>query len=225
MTIFLILCIILFLFVFHRAGYDIKLLEKVGILEQQHEIDWTANGWERSLNKMHIDADIVFFGDSITAGSDFQESFPNYTIVELGIPGDTIIGMTSRVGMLKALSPEKIFVMGGINSLTDYNSDKVLAQYKVLIMLLKDTIPDAEIYIQSILPVSNEKEYICHNKSIRQFNTDLEIICGELQVMYIDLFSLYAKDGNLNPDYTSDGIHLKPEAYIIWIENIAEYIE
>lgn len=216
----------LFYYVCHHAGYDVKLLEKLGLVEQHYHTDWSAVGWERSLNKMSYDADIVFFGDSITSGSEFQSSFANKTIVELGIPGDTIIGMTQRIGMVKALSPEKVFILGGINSLTDYNSDKVLSQYRNMIVSLIDLLPSSEIYVQSILPISNEQEIaVCHNESILSFNKDLESLCFDLQVTYVDLFSLYEQEGSMNPDLTKDGIHLNEDGYSLWEESIKKYIE
>lgn len=68
---------------------------------------------------MDYDADIVFFGDSITRGDQWRDAFPEETVVNLGRSGASVIGMTNRVDMIASVKPEKVFLIGEINSLTD----------------------------------------------------------------------------------------------------------
>ena len=60
---------------------------------------------------------------------------------------------------------------------------------------------------------------------IRDFNKSLEKICKEESVDYIDVFSLYEKDGKLPEEYTVDGLHLYPQAYSIWMNKLQSYIK
>ncbi len=60
-----------FAVLFHHGGYDTKLWVALGLQEPMSEIDWAVRGWNNMLSKMNYDADIVFLGDSLTAGSDF----------------------------------------------------------------------------------------------------------------------------------------------------------
>lgn len=202
-----------------------KVLVKIGLKEYVAPTDWTLESWKSSLDAMDVDVDVVFFGDSITRGGAWAEAFPDVRIVNLGISGDTIRGMTSRVNMIESVNPEKVFILGGINSLTDSNSDEILKQYKQMIEAIREAVPNAELYIQSILPISKAKEKECaDNDVIEAFNVGLEKIADEFGATYIDIYSLYVLNGSMNIDYTKDGIHLKPEAYDGWYEAIKEYM-
>ena len=193
--------------------------------EPVSEIDWAVVGWNNTLIKLDYDADIVFFGDSITRASDFREYFPDFKIVNSGYSGDTLKGMISRVSGVAAVEPEKVFVLGGINGLTDTNADVCIGIYAKLLDSLKETLPDAEIYIQSVLPISHEKEKVyCLNTSIVDFNAKLVKLAEEKGVTFVNLYPLYELNGEMDPELTADGIHLTPEAYDLWAAEIEQYI-
>ncbi len=174
---------------------------------------------------MDVDADIVFFGDSITIGGAWADAFQDVNIVNLGISGDSIRGMTCRVDMIASVRPEKVFILGGINSLTDHNSKEILKQYKNMLEKVHESVPEAEIYVQSILPISVEKEKECaDNTIIDAFNTELEKLAAEAGATYINIHDLYELDGSMNPELTKDGVHLKPEAYNIWYKALKGYV-
>lgn len=78
---------------------------------------YCISGWTNTLNKLNYDADVVFFGNSITRGGDFQDYFTDVKTCNLGYPGDNMDGMMLRMGQIKAVNPEKVFVMAGINGL------------------------------------------------------------------------------------------------------------
>ncbi len=228
-TIFSFLILFAFVIVFHHAGYDTKLLVKMGLKEQSGEISWAVYSWNNCIQKLGYDSDIVFFGDSITCGSDFRYYFRDKRIVNLGYSGDSLSGMINRVSMIEALSPEKVFILGGINGLTDYNIEKCVKKYEILLDSIRTALPNTEIYVQSVLPISTNREVtltnICHNASIVKFNDEIRGLAEERKVVYVDLFSLFVLDGEMNPDLTTDGVHLKPEAYGIWADAIRTYIE
>lgn len=174
---------------------------------------------------MDVDADVVFFGDSITRGGAWANAYPDVNIVNLGISGDSIRGMASRVDMIASVKPEKVFILGGINSLKDHNSTKILKQYNDMLAAVQEAVPDAKIYVQSILPISTEKEKECADNSvIDAFNEELEKLAAETGVTYINIHDLYELDGSMNPDLTKDGIHLKPQAYDLWYKAIEGYV-
>ena len=187
--------------------------------------NWSLVAWERCIAKLDYDADIVFFGDSIVSGSDFQKAFPEQSIIELGLPGDSLAGMLKRTEMIRSVRPEKIFLMGGINSIIN-GSDKTLSQYRDLLQKIKGDNMEAELYVMSILPISADREKtIVTNEQIKMFNNELQEMAIQMDVRYVDLFSLYEKEGYMNPNLTKDGVHLTEEAYEVWEEAIREYIE
>lgn len=208
-----------------RGGYVDKVLVKVGLKEYEAPIDWTLESWRSSLKAMDVDADVVFFGDSITRGGVWSEAFQGVNIVNLGISGDSIRDMTSRVDMIASVKPEKVFILGGINSLTDHNSTEIFKQYKNMLEKIHEAVPNAEIYVQSILPISVEKEKECaDNTVIDAFNTELEQLAADAGATYVNIHDLYELDGSMNPDLTKDGVHLKPEAYDLWYKAIEGYV-
>ena len=65
-----------------------RMLAKLGLSEYQ-TTNWTLVSWERSLEQLDYDADIVFIGDNLTSGEDFQARFPDKQILNLGLSGDS----------------------------------------------------------------------------------------------------------------------------------------
>lgn len=133
--------------------------------------------------------------------------------------------MMGRVEMLAAVKPEKVFICGGINSLTDRNMSVVVEQYKNLLNKCFEAVSGAEVYVQSVLPISEAEEKKCvDNTTIAKFNNELKKLAVETGATYVDVNSLYVLNGAINPDLTKDGIHLKPEAYDRWYDAIRGYI-
>lgn len=115
-------------------------------------------GWTNTLEKLDIDVDVVFFGNSITRFSDFQHFFPHVKICNLGYGGDRTQDMIARVGQIKAVKPEKVFLMCGINDVLSCSDEQFERNYKILIDSIRNAVPQAELYLQSILPVNPTME-------------------------------------------------------------------
>lgn len=95
-----------------------------------------------------------------------------------------------------------------------------------MIEKVQTTVPNSDLYIQSVLPISTEVEKECaDNDVILAFNEELEMLASEYSITYIDIHQLYTYDGSMNPELTKDGIHLNPEAYDQWYEAIRSYVE
>lgn len=214
-----------FVVVFIKAGYLEKIFVKYGLKRQNTRMNWTAFSWESCLRKLHCKADVVFFGDSLVRGGDFHKHFPEKKIVNLGCSGDTLSGMIGRISTVQAMSPQKVFLMGGINGLTDQNVACCLSAYEDLVLELGKAIPTMQLYIHSVLPISAEKSRkLCKNKTIEAFNAGIRNIADRYGHIYVDLHSLYVHDGAMAPEMTVDGVHLKPESYEIWYQAIRPHI-
>ena len=231
-NIFLLMLCLFFMFgffmFFFRENYPERILIRCGLKEEKTQepgINYTLISWKSSLAQLDYDADIAFFGDSITQMGNFQSYFIDKRIINLGISGDSLCGMTSRVDMLSNVNAEKVFLMAGINGLKDDTIKSSVDSYETLICSIRDVAPDAKLYIQSVLPVSQEQEEFCaKNDTIKIFNNEIENLAKEYGATYINLFDLYENDGYMNEQLTSDGIHLQGKAYEIWISEIEQYI-
>ena len=181
---------------------------------------------ERTDETVQKGCDLVFFGDSITADSNFGEFFPDRSVVNLGVYGDTLEDMLARVDAVQAANPRQIFLLGGINCLRPDNVDLCLEQYETLLDALTAACPQAEICVESVLPVGKELDPDGSvNDAVRRFNAALEPLARKKGCAFADLYAAYEQDGFLNPTLTRDGIHLNFTAYGPWANCIAHLID
>ena len=187
---------------------------------------WCIQGWTNTLEKLNYDSDVVFFGNSITRGGSFQNYFPNVKTCNLGYPGDNMDGMMLRVKQIKVVKPEKVFVMAGINGLQMQTIDVFESKYQRMVDSIKSVVPDAAIYLQSILPVNHEMtKGGASAEKIKNANAIIKEIAQRSDCVYVDLWSLFEKNDEMPRELTRDGVHLKSEAYERWMEEIRKYIE
>lgn len=215
-----------------KTDYLHKVCYKYGLMQAPETEDptyWVLDGWINTLKKLNYDADIVFFGNSITRGSNFSDFFPDKKICNLGYAGDNLNGMIKRVemGQLQSVNPEKVFIMGGINGLESQSLEQFEQQYRNLIQIIHDSLPQATLYLESILPTNHQFENganYADNQKIVASNEIIRNIAENYQATYIDLFSVYQENGELKADYTIDGVHLQSEHYDKWANAISTYI-
>lgn len=169
--------------------------------------------------------DAVFFGDSITADGNFDELFPTLRIVNLGVYGDTLEDLLSRVSEVQKADPETIFLLGGINCLRPDNGELCLEQYENLLDALQNACPQAEICVQSVLPVAASIDRDGReNDAVRSFNNALSTLAKKKGCQFADLYAAYETNGALNPALTRDGLHLNFNAYGPWAETVRQFL-
>lgn len=225
--ILLLLCILLSATIgvlYVKKATPQRLLSKLGF-KFPAETNWTLESWNSSLEQLDYDSDIIFIGDSLTRGENFQERFPEKKIINLGISGDTLSGISKRSFVISGLTPEMIFIEGGVNSLGSSSVDALAALYDSMIVEIMADNPGDEMFIQSVLPISNKNQTGgLTNENIVKLNAKLQEIAEKHGVTYIDVYSAYVLNGEMNPEYTKDGVHLKDEYKYIWLDILAEYI-
>lgn len=198
-------------------------LSRMGI----EDTNWTLFSWKSFLSKLDLKVDVCFFGDSITRGGNFHKFFKNKKVCNLGISGDGLVGMNGRVDMIASVCPEYVFVMAGINDICSRRKpEKCIALYRLLIEKIRDQLPDTRIFVQSILPINTRmRKSLVKNDAIAYYNGLLVTMCDELNIEYVDLYSVYALNGELPEEYTVDGLHIKEEFYCLWYDKIKIYLE
>lgn len=208
---------------FQRVGTRLGICEPIPKTRGDY---WCIQGWNNSFIKLGVDFDVVFFGNSITRGSDFREYFPSTSICNLGYPGDNMDGMMLRIPSIQGVHPKKVFVMAGINGLNMQPKEVFTEKYEKLATALCDSLPNTKIYFQSILPVNNKDfgKHVCDNDKIKWANTVIEQIAESHNCGYIDLFSVLAVNNELPKEISRDGVHLLQEAYDKWAKAIEPYI-
>ena len=187
----------------------------------KREDDSCVASWNNCISKLDMEVDVVFFGDSETAGGDFQKAFPDVKSINLGYVGEDVKGMLRRVDAIKAVKPKKVFLMAGINGLQQQTMEEFEYWYVALVDAIRESVPEAELYIESILPVTSYSDY-CDNEKIREANAILQRMAEEKGLTYLDIYSQYAVNRALPDEMSYDGLHLTQDAYLIWYECIKE---
>jgi lysophospholipase L1-like esterase len=176
--------------------------------------------------------EIIFMGDSLTEDCRWAELFQNTNVKNRGIGGDRTNGILQRLHEVVSSSPDKVFLMIGINDLAYGVDDQEIAlNYTRIIQKISETSPDTTIYVQSVLPVNEQllSQYYpkskIKSKNILKLNSHLKDLSRKFQVTYIDLYPLFKTNGNqLDESLTFDGLHLNGKAYWIWKSAIEKYV-
>nr|WP_157828387.1 GDSL-type esterase/lipase family protein [Enterovibrio nigricans] len=158
-------------------------------------------------------ADIAMFGDSITEWGPWVEMLPNIKLKNRGIAGDTTKGMLRRVETIVSLSPNKVFLMGGINDLAmGCSVSEICGRFDEIIDVL--TRNNIETFVQSTLFVGNRLSHL--NPLVAELNAKLSVLCVRKNVTFLNVNEALCPQGRLPSDYSVDGLHPNLCAYKEW---------
>jgi lysophospholipase L1-like esterase len=172
-------------------------------------------------------ASVVMVGDSLTSGAEWRELFPQVSIANRGIAGDTTGGVLERMGGIVSVHARKAFIMIGINDFDDAGAsvEAVFGNYMKIVAALKQG--GAQVFVQSTL-MCNEgkaawKSCAAANAKIRRLNEKLAAP-GQKDFTFIDINRKLAGDGGLKSELTFDGVHLNGKGYLLWRDAIAPFV-
>lgn len=173
---------------------------------------------------------IYFLGDSLTDGCEWNELLANPNIKNRGISGDTTEGVLNRLNQVTQSKPQKIFLMIGINDFfNNIQANQILDNYQKVVKTIKTNSPNTKIYIESLLPLNfnlDKSKRGFNNQDILSFNNQLKNLSDNSNIFYIDLYSAFLDtSGQLNKQYTLDGIHLNGQGYLVWKNQLTTYLK
>ena len=175
--------------------------------------------------------DAIFIGDSRTEGFMIYEDVNATSYTHKGLMVDTIFTSPvitqdgEKITVMEALkntSFNKVYIMLGINETGWQSSYFFIQKYGEIIDEIKKINPDAVIYVESILPVS-EKVSMNHSyikkAKIDEYNNLIKEMVKEKGVYYLDVSSAVANEaGYLPEDAATDGIHLNKKYCDKWLQ-------
>ena len=173
--------------------------------------------------------DIVFLGNSITAGgNDWSERLNIPNIKNRGIGGDTTDGVLARLDEIIYFKPKAVFLLIGINDLwnnpqTDSSIKRIGNNIHKIANHISKKSPKTIIYVQTVLPVKKEiyKNQIISLNQIIKNNAS-----NSNSYSVIDLYSIFVNDSGLIIDELSyDGVHLNEKGYDHWVKFIRPIID
>ena len=175
--------------------------------------------------------DAAFLGDSRTEGfhlySGLKEGTYYYSVgatVE-SVFSKNVETPAGKMPLLDAMAEEdfgKVYVMLGVNELGWSKTETFHDQYAKVIDRLRADHPDAEIILQSILPVSakqEEKKSYVNNERIAVYNEVIYQLAEEKGCALVDVAEAVTDDsGCLRADWNFDGVHLNVKGCQAWLE-------
>ncbi|HUC81356.1 MAG TPA: GDSL-type esterase/lipase family protein [Flavisolibacter sp.] len=168
--------------------------------------------------------DIVFLGNSITAGTDWMELLGRTDVRNRGISGDITFGVLERLSEVTEGKPAKVFILIGINDISRNVPDSfIIDNYRKMIQRIKTESPKTKIYFHTLMPVNNEftqfKNHYNKDEHILFVNEELKKLAAKEKITVIDLYPHFLNaDKKLDKKYTIDGLHLTAEGYKVWAE-------
>ena len=162
--------------------------------------------------------DYLFLGDSRVVGFDVYGFLSSDRV--LAESGDTINAITDRMDTIRSYEPKYIFLSFGINDIGVGlwpTPEEYADAYEEKIDALREALPDAEIYVNSILPAA---QYAVEGTPIwgdlPAYSEAVRRMCARKEIPFIDNDALVEERGNL---YEQDGVHFQPDFYYYWAEN------
>ncbi|MFZ2168793.1 MAG: GDSL-type esterase/lipase family protein [Methylococcaceae bacterium] len=174
---------------------------------------------------LHSTAKNLMIGDSIIDAAEWNELFPETSILNRGIAGDTAYGVTRRLDSLINTNPDNAFIMLGINDIMNNRKiEKIVKDYIQILTTLQSNkitpIIQSTLYVSSSFPSYREK-----NDAVTQLNTELAEYANKNDITFVNLNDKLSINETLKSEFTNDGIHLTGAGYQIWKSKISKYIE
>lgn len=168
---------------------------------------------------------ILFLGHSLIEFYDWQKRFPAHKAVNLGVAGETVEGLLSRIDRITKEHPsaDLIFIMTGLNNIA-IDDFGFFSAYEKILKKLTSAYPSARIFMHSILPVIMD---FISNETIKNVNESLKKLAVETGVELLDIYNLFLDEkGRVIKGYLlDDGVHLSDKGYKVWAKAVEEVIE
>jgi lysophospholipase L1-like esterase len=193
-------------------------------------------------------------GQIVFSGSSLMEFFPigemqsalktDEVIYNRGIAGATTADLLDALDVcIFQLAPSKIFINIGSNDIGmagsfETNFEKLLSNYSTVMDRIKDRLPECLVYVMAYYPVNSLADFGLDarqkaemfrtrtNANITKANDAVRSLAQQHGFRFIDVNSGLSDDeGNLKKEYSTDGVHLRPNAYEVILENMRKYIQ
>ena len=183
-------------------------------------------------------SDAAFVGDSRTEGLILYTGLETEVFAEKGLNVRTALssalftldggGKGTAIDALRQKKPAKVYIMLGVNELGWAYSSVFQEEYGTLVDAVRDAVPDAVIYVQSILPVTkaHSDAHSYQNKArVDEFNGLIREMCTQKGVNYLKVEdAVMTSDGYLNPELAAeDGVHLNAAGCRAWLQYLREH--
>jgi lysophospholipase L1-like esterase len=188
---------------------------------------WAAGYAQVASNAAHTTPDVVFLGDSITAGwqgdgaSIWQQEYASFGALNAGIGGDHTQSLLWRIenGDLPRNTPQLAVVMIGINNIfAGDDAPSVADGVAAVVDELHVKLPNTTILLLGILPAQPPMIAFNTTPIISQVNQTISNLANGQSILYDGMGSSFTNpDGTINTAlYQPDLVHLNASGYLAW---------
>ncbi len=178
-------------------------------------------------------AQLVFLGDSITAGwggggkDVWAKSFSQWTPVNFGIGGDRTQHVLWRIqnGELDGIKPKAAVVMIGTNNVGGDTAEGIAKGITKIVETIRTKTPATKILLLAVFPRGEKASAADKPNAARDKLAEVNKIIAKLDdqknVFFLDIGAkLLQPDGSMSRDITGDFLHFNAAGYQIWADAI-----
>lgn len=172
------------------------------------------------------DVDVLFLGDSITAGwrgagkEVWSKQFDTLKPANFGIGGDRTQHVLWRItnGELEGIKPRVAVLMIGTNNTGTDSAEDIAEGIKTIVETIRKKSPETKVLLLAVFPRGKEIPNPGNTK-IQEINKVVAKLDDSKNVRYLDIGPKFlGEDKNIPKDIMPDFLHLSPKGYQIWAD-------
>lgn len=175
-------------------------------------------------------AELVFLGDSITAGWGRQQpiwekAFGAYKPANFGIGGDRTQHVLWRIqnGELDVIKPKAIVLMIGTNNSATDSAEGIAKGIKAIVETIRSKQPQAKLLLLAVFPRGEKPSPNPQRDKLKEVNATIAKLDDGKHIHFLDIGEKFLQtDGSLSKEIMPDFLHLSPAGYQIWADAISE---
>ena len=176
------------------------------------------------------EAQLVFLGDSITAGwgnqkAIWEKAFGQYKPANFGIGGDRTQHVLWRIenGELDGIKPKAFVIMIGTNNSGGDSAEAIAKGVTKIVKTVRQKQPQAKILLLAIFPrgVKPEGKLGPQNEKLKEVNAIICKLDDGKHIFFLDIGKKFVPgNGPIDKEIMPDFLHLTAKGYQIWADAI-----
>ena len=174
-------------------------------------------------------AELVFLGDSITAGWGgqkpiWEKAFGQYKPANFGIGGDRTQHVLWRIenGELETIKAKAVVIMIGTNNSGSDSAEGIAKGVTKIVESVRSKQPQAKILLLAVFPRGEKANPNPGREKLKQVNATIAKLHDGKSVHYLDIGEKFLQpDGALTKEIMPDFLHLSSKGYQIWADSIS----
>jgi lysophospholipase L1-like esterase len=191
-------------------------------------LTWEKMHAEDVLTAQYDQVDVLFIGDSITAGWDWaiwEKNFKPLKAANFGIGGDNTGNVLWRLqhGAVGNIQPKLIVLLIGVNNIGSLREtpEQAAAGITKVVQQLQLAWPHSKILLNAVFPFDQSPRSENRSK-IKRLNKIIEKLGDNDTIFFKDYGPLLLQqDGSISPDIMADFLHPTVKGYQVWADAMA----